>query len=304
MTRQYFGWAGTEKEISALEISYGTTIKGFGKSYMAKADEDPKGKKVCLWEHTKKRTGMYLPNIPQELGDCVGASTEMAIEYLQDVETVDFRDLDTNRPIYRPWLYGAGRVYAGKNRIRGDGSLLTWQLEAITKIGVLSEDEPGLPAYTTSTGREWGSSKAVLDKWRDKAAGQIIEDHVIIKNFHEAAVAINIYKRPLLIASDQGFRMELKVDRGANKSWFVPSGTWMHQMHGPGCDYTTHPSIYIGNQWGVNAHPGQLDGPDGGGWIPAEVFDRWLRKADCLCIAIGNFKGWRIRSTRPMASIL
>lgn len=304
MTTPFFGWAGPKQESAALTRVIGGPIKSFKASYMGKADGDPKGKRYCLWEATMKRINRHLPNIPQELGDCVGASTEMAIEYLQDVEQMEFKDLDVNRSIYRPWLYGAGRVYAGKNRIRGDGSLLTWQLEAITKIGVLSEDEPGLPPYTTATGREWGSSKAVLDRWIDKAKGQIITEHVMIENFEQAATAIIIHKRPLLIASDQGFNMALKVDRGANKSWFVPSGTWMHQMHGPACDYGSYPGIFIGNQWGTGAHPGQLDGPDGGGWVPPEFFDRWLRKNDCLCIAIGKFQGWRTRSPRPMTSLL
>lgn len=306
MTKQLFGWKGGENEQDYRDLQRMGETGGplltvdqvpwevHAMYYQGNTDTSIENKRVALWESVIKLTGKHLANIPQELGDCVGASAEMGLEYLQADEIVHTGDLEMYRPCYRPWLYGAGRVYVGGNRLRGDGSLTTWQVKAMTDYGVLAEDTPGLPPYSTRVGREWGGSKAVLDRWKNKAADQIIQHFVWIENWDQACKAMIVGRMPLLIASSQGFRMSLKSDRQAGKSWFVPSGTWQHQMHVPAIDNSgNYPGIYIGNQWDESAHRGQLDGPDGGGWVSPEFFNRWLRQRNAVCVAIGKFQGWK-----------
>ena len=249
-------------------------------------DDNPKGKRFCHWDSTIALTSKHLPNIPQELGDCVAASAEMALEYLNATEVVLLGELDSYRPIYRPWLYGIGRVYEGKNQLgRGDGSITSWQIAGMKKYGCLYEDIPGLPAYSTQVGRDWGYSKSILDKWAPQAKDYIIEYSIPIGNFEELAKAVIIGKMSVVIASNQGFQMSLKKDTTNKKSWFIPSGTWSHQMHIPAVDYSAVPSLYVGNQWDESAHSGQLDGPDGGGWTDPEFFDRWAKRATVVAFA-------------------
>lgn len=218
--------------------------------------------------------------------NCVAASAEMALEYLNATEVVLLGELDSYRPIYRPWLYGIGRVYEGKNQLgRGDGSITSWQIAGMKKYGCLYEDIPGLPAYSTQVGRDWGYSKSILDKWAPQAKDYIIEYSIPIGNFEELAKAVIIGKMTVVIASNQGFQMSLKKDTTNKKSWFIPSGTWSHQMHVPAVDYSAVPSLYVGNQWDESAHSGQLDGPDGGGWTDPEFFDRWAKRATVVAFA-------------------
>lgn len=301
---QQFGWAGPQIEEPAFEIFASQPdhpvidtrmIDWDGVATAMQTDSDPKGKRFAFWDAVIKLTGKHLPNTNQLLGDCVGASTEMEVEYLLADQIVRLGTFHQYRPVYRPWLYGAGRVLVGGNRIRGDGSLISWQYKALTDYGILAEDEPGLPAYSTAVGRQWGSSRSILEKWMPKAAETKVQKYVDIKNFDDLAKSVIVGKMGPCIASSQGFEMKLKHDNTVNKSWFVPSGTWMHQMHIAAVDYDLrNPCCYVGNQWGLNAHPGQLDGPNGGGWVRAEFFDKWVRQSGCYCMAMVGFDAWRL----------
>lgn len=299
-----FGWVGPSIEEPAYE-AFATSpdspildmrmIDWDAVAAANNSDADPKGKRFVFWDSVIKLTGKHLPNTNQLLGDCVGASTEMELEYMLADNIVRSGKLELYRPIFRPWLYGAGRVLIGKNRIRGDGSLISWQYDACQKFGILAEDEEGLPAYSTSVGRQWGSSEATLRPWIEKAAQNKIEKYIEIKSFEDAAKATIISKLGICIASMQGFDMKLRQDSGNNCSWFVPSGSWSHQLHSGGVDYNMRaPRIFIGNQWGYSAHKGQSDGPDGGGWVSADFFDKWVRQSGCYCLAMVNFNAWRM----------
>jgi len=301
-----FGWAGPQIEKPAFELFASQSnhpvldtrmIDWSSVASVMGTDSDPKGKRFAFWDAVIKLTGKHLPNTNQLLGDCVAAATEMGIEYLLADQIVRSGNLQQYRPVFRPWLYGAGRVLVGGNRIGGDGSLISWQYDAITKYGVLAEDEQGLPGYSTSVGRQWGSSKAALNPWIEKAAQTKIEKYVGIKNFDDLAKAVIVGKMFPCIASSQGFQMQLRHDQAAGCSWFVPSGSWAHQMHIPAVDYSaSRPRCYIGNQWSYGAHPGQLDGPNGGGWVSAEFFDKWVRQSGCYCLAMVGFDAWRLIS--------
>lgn len=251
--------------------------------------------RIDFCDFAKEITGDYLPNVAQLLGDCVGASTEVASEHLNLVEMCVNRELQVFYQHYRPYIYGIGRVYEGKNRIRGDGSVASWQVAAIAKHGILRADLEGLPKYSKTSGREWGRSKAILDKWLPFAKDYKVRNAVQVKNFDQLCKVMIDSKMPCVIASNQGFRMDLRKDTQANKSWFVPAGNWSHQMSILACERTgQYPGARVHNQWGEAAHPGQLDGPDGTGWVTPEFFNKWLRRKDAVCFALGNFDAWTI----------
>ncbi len=296
-----FGWAGNAIERPAYEQLRSNTdyvvdtsmIDWKHVSKQLQTPEDPKGKRFVFWDNVIKLTGKHLPNTAQQDGDCVAAGTEMALEYLLADEIVRLGEFDQYRPVFRPWLYGIGRVYVGKNRIRGAGSVLSWMMEGIKTYGVLAEDEPGVPKYSRSVSVSWGTQKRILDQFAPLAKQQVVKNFVDIKNFDDLAKAVIIGKMIPVIASSQGMRDSLQHDAANNKSWFVPSGTWEHLMHIPGVDYSMQaPGLFVGNQWGTQAHPGQLDGPSGGGWIRAEFFDRWLRQKHAMCVAFNKFEAW------------
>ncbi len=310
----HFGWAGPKQENDNMDLLASQANSplvdvsmldwnAISQEVHGNTDTNPEGKRFAFWDSVVKLTGKHLPNTNQLLGDCVAAGTEMGIEYLLADEIVREGDLEAYRPVYRPWIYGIGRVYIGKNRIRGDGSLLSWQMEGLKEYGVLAEDEVGIPPYSTSTGRQWGSSAAALNPWKEKAASQSIDEFVEITSFADLAKCVIIGHMFPVIASSQGFQMELRHDRTQNCSYFVPSGTWMHLMHIPAVDFRSkNPRLYVGNQWGYSAHRGQLDGPDGGGWVSAEFFDKWVRKSDTSCMAFKKFNAWKLK--RPSFNMI
>ncbi len=256
---------------------------------------DIAGKRFAFWDAVIKLTGKHLPNTNQLLGDCVAAGTEMSSEYKLANQIVTQGKLELYRPIYRPWLYGIGRVFIGKGRIRGDGSVATWQYQGMEQYGILAEDEPGLPRYSTAVGRQWGNDASVLKKWAPLAAKTKITKYIRIKSFQDLAnTVINLQASPT-IASSRGFEMKLRHDPSAGCSWFVPSGTWQHLMHIAAVDCRGAAGrAYVGNQWSYSAHPGQLDGPDGGGWVKEDMFHQWVRSDSVYCLAALDIDAWDI----------
>jgi hypothetical protein len=249
------------------------------------------------WELELKLFGSYLPCVPQPEGDCVAASTERAIERLLVGQKVIYNERKRFRHVYRPYHYGVGRVIKGKNRIGScGGSLITWQMEAVadTTWGVLQEGLEGLPRYSRSSVCDFGMSRATLEKWRSKAAGVFVEAFPItdLDTFVKSLLA----GYGVCVASMRGFRMELKHDRQLKKSWFVPSGEWPHQMSFDALDLDCSVSCTkVDNQWGDNAHPGQLDGPSTGGWVPLDgnhdwTIAKWLKRGEFW--GMRSFTGW------------
>lgn len=266
-----------------------STLKSIKKTVYSSDDTN----RIDFCDFAKAVTGDYLPNTPQQDGDCVAASFEVASEHLNCIEIYN-GELQVFHQHFRPWLYGIGRVYIGKNQIRGAGSVTSWQVQGAAKYGVLREGLEGLPRYSASISKLWGSSRSTLDPWKNYAKDFTVQKSITIKNFDQLCDAMIIGKMPVVIASNQGFRMSLKVDKQSGKSWFVPSGSWGHQMSVGAAEKTgRYPGARIHNQWGLNAHPGQLDGPDGTGWVTPEFFNKWVRQTNCVCVAIGNFNAWK-----------
>lgn len=219
---------------------------------------------------------------PQALGDCVGYSAALCLLCRFGFEVAGEGQFELAIQPYVPWLYGAGRVYVGGNRLRGDGSLGTWQIEAARTYGVLPNNLADLPNYGSSTGRAWGSNRRILDAWKAKAAPFRVVESTRITSWNQLAEAMIQHKRPATIASNQGFRTPFPDER-VGKTFGKPGGNWAHQMHVQAIDLDDRrPAARVGNQWGRNAHGRQLDGPDGTFWVDADFMDRWLRSATCF----------------------
>ena len=255
---------------------------------VAAAVTDPA--RFVFWDVVESVFGRQVPAGPQSIGNCVGYSAALCISDLSAREILVTGDLETFRPPFVSWLYGIGRVYVGGNRIRGDGSLGDWQIAAAREYGVLPRDLPGLPAETAATGRQWGSSRQVLDAWKAKAAPYRIGSAARVTSW-DALVDVVLHKKlPCTIASDQGFE-RMEKDTAVGKTFGKPVGTWAHQMHVRGVDTDPRrPGAFVGNQWGLIYD--QLDGPKSGFWVDAETVDRWLAKPGTYCTTYEAFAGY------------
>ena len=208
------------------------------------------GRKAFLYEITRKLLGQDTKNYPQQVGDCVSFGAKNAVEYLICCEKLMKGDREKFRPIFPPYLYGTGRVYVGGNRINGDGSLGSWMAEAVIKYGVIPADEPGVPNYSGSIARNWGSSRSALDKWKSLGQQHPVKSAAQIRSWSELVAAI-VNGYPCTVASNQGFNMEPSSD-GFHRA----SGSWAHQMTIIGADDEhAEPYALILNSWGdVHGH--------------------------------------------------
>ena len=182
-----------------------------------------------------------------------------------------------------PWLSGIGRVYLGGGRLRGDGSLTTWTVEAAHRYGVLADDVDGLPDYSPLVARRWQSSRRTLEAWRDLATPGVLGPVVRLTSWDDLVEAVLGRRMPATLASLQGFE-RIDVDRAVGKTFARPGGTWPHQQAIRGVDADPRrPGAFLMNGWGP-IHD-QLDGPAGGVWVDAETLDELLRREDTFMVA-------------------
>jgi len=111
--------------------------------------------RVALWDAVRKVLGQDTPNYAQRVGDCVSFGAKNVIEYLQ-CQQIALGNLQSFHPIHTPYLYGCGRK-VGEFRIRGDGSVGSWQAVACKRYGTLRAGFDGVPAYSGDLARRWGS---------------------------------------------------------------------------------------------------------------------------------------------------
>lgn len=231
-------------------------------------------RKAFLWEFSRKLLGKDLPTITQKIGSCVSEGAKNAVDYLSCFEIVRLGQAEDFRPSFAPYYYGTGRVYVGQGRLGNqDGSLGSWMAKAVMAYGTLFADEKGVPEYSGSVASQWGSSKAVLDKWLPIAKAYLIKSAARIRTFDEV-VAANTNGYPVTIASNQGFSM-LPNDKGFHEG----QGEWAHQMCILASDAEYHePYCGIINSWGSSVHGILKDFHTGENW-PAgmlRVREPWI----------------------------
>lgn len=232
--------------------------------------------------------------------NCVSWGAANAIMGTMAYEIVRLGDAEEFKRVFQPYLYAIGRLTpeGGNGRLGNqDGSLGSWQAAAVEKYGVLRSDFQGVPAYSGRVAKQWGTQRN--GPWRqfiDEADNHLIKASARIRNADELKQAIcNGYF--CSIASNKGWSMRLRDSQG--KSWFQGRDTWPHQMAIMAFDVQPMDCFYMKNQWGINAHGPQLDGPQGGGWRTADEIDSDLRNPGTECFAFSQFNGFPSNEEKP-----
>lgn len=246
---------------------------------------------VRLWKWSKLvNGGQHLPNVPQEVGDCVSWGAANAINYTAAVQIARDGAPEEFHRAYPPWLYGASRVLIGNGKLRGDGSVGAWAAAAAQKYGVLRADAPGVPAYSGNVARQWGSKPGPPEEFKEAAKPFTVQTVAKMRNADDVMNA-NCNGYGVSIASDAGFLMTPPLVDGCRLN--RRSGTWNHQMSVVGYDGETwgEPRFYVLNSWGPNAHgtPGG-DEPPGGFWITKKDMEYIVQQGDSF--AFSGFKGF------------
>lgn len=294
--RPLFGWAGPEYErFAKAELRRAGLYRSVSVSEAEELGliswEDPLASQP-VWELAQKVLGRPYQVGAQEIGDCVSWGMKQAGELRSVIEVVCGQE-EKFRPWFAPWIYAVSRNQVGKGQLRFDGSLGSWAAIAVSRYGVLFEDDPGVPPYSGSLARRWGSPTNAQEHPEYESFFTVAQDNpclvVEVKTVEEAVKMIRDYRRPLTIASLRGFRMEPREYRGYHV--FVPTGTWAHQM----CfvEYNDElPALYRLNSWGPNAHGQPLRGEiAGGAWNLLDDVEKEFNSFKVECFALVEFTG-------------
>jgi hypothetical protein len=237
--------------------------------------------KMMLYQFPRKVLGADTKNYPQQIGDCVSFGAKNAIEHLICVQQALGVAPSKFRPVYPPYLYGCGRVFIGRGRIKPseDGSVGAWQAKAVEQFGAVASDEQGVPPYAGSVAKKWGGSGPPRElveigkHYPVKSAAQV-------NSFQDLVSAItNGY--PCTVASNQGFQMQASQD-----GFHAPKGKWGHQMCIIGVDASYRiPYAIIVNSWGdVHGHLKDFETgealPIGCLRVRAEIIESMIKQGD------------------------
>jgi len=297
--KYFFGWAGAEYredlDKARDDARQSSFLVSFDDAEKRGLLSNPKltnpGAMKPIWDLCREILGSDIPAGAQEVGDCVSWGMKQAGERRQVIEIAMGQE-EKFRKWFAPWIYAVSRNQIGKGRITGDGSLGIWAAKAVQEYGVLFEDDQGVPSYSGSLARKWGSRSNVSSPEYQKFF-DVAKDNpcvcVEVKSVDEAVKMVRDYRRPLTIASLRGFRMTPVEYKGYHV--FVPSGTWAHQM----CwiEYNDDiKALYRLNSWGASAHgkPFRNETP-GGAWNLLEDIEREFKSYDCECYALVDFSG-------------
>lgn len=178
--------------------------------------------------------------------NCVSWGARNATLRVACVQKAIANDKIIIKDIFTPYYYGTGRVYVGNNRINGDGSTGSWMAQAVMRYGTLFVDDEGVPRYSGSTAKQWGSSRQTLDKYQPIAIDNPVKSAARIRSWSELVGAI-VNGYVCTIASSVGFRMKPDRDGFHERT----NERWDHQM----CiadidDEFEEPYGLLTNSWG------------------------------------------------------
>lgn len=241
--------------------------------------------KMMLYQFCRKLLGADTKNYPQQIGDCVSFGAKNACEHLLCVQNVLGVAASKFRPVFPPYLYGTGRVFVGHDTGYDDGSVGSWQAEAVQKYGVLASDESNVPAYAGSVAKKWGGGQGPPKEFVELAKVHLVKSAAQVKSWKDMVAAVtNGY--PCTIASNQGFSMEPSSD-----GFHAARGSWAHQMCVIGVDdsYKT-PYAIILNSWGdvmgrLKDFETSEDLPVGTIRARAETIERMIRQDDTFAFS-------------------
>jgi hypothetical protein len=301
-----FGWAGLYQEEKAFELAVKQGYVMEFNNFLATSNpiSDAIKKRIqqmfqfdkgwAFWYAEQIYLKFRIPHGPQNMGNCVAYSAFLVLCYLMLQEILVIGDNEEFYYPFIPYLYGAGRVYEGGNRLGGDGSNGIWQINACMKHGVLPSDLSGIPdgapQCSSSIGRTWGRSKSTLDQWRPKALPYKIRATTRCTSAEDVKKMIVDYQYPVTHASSAWFRRSGYDSKYELTLWTL-GGRAAHQTFTEACfEIKGQWFFYIGNQWGNNYHGNPGRGfPLGGFVVPFETYDRFIKTS--ACYAYQDFGG-------------
>lgn len=254
--------------------------------------QDNKEANVRLWDAVVEVHGGHLPNVPQQIGDCVSHAYCHAGEYLICVEMKTGPPGNEFHRLFRPYTYGISRVQIGNKKLRGDGSCMAWAVRGGKQYGVLRADAEGVPPYSGSIARKWGASGPPSDLI-EATKMYTVGSSSPVRSATEVRDAIcNGYPCPFG-AGGIGFdRVVEKYGRLVG----LRSGSWSHAQCVIGYDGSgPEPLFCILNSWGPLAGgKSPIDGsPPGSYWITEKDMEFIARQGDAF--AISSFDGFKAR---------
>lgn len=311
----FFGWLGRELEQQYKEILYELGLMvSFQQWNQTENDVDfvqvfnfPFDEGFAFWPITEKVYGKQVDEDAQTVGNCVPYGSCLAVVDRIATELLVFGEPERAFIPFVPFSYGAGRVYVGNVAWTSHGSIGAWQIAADMRYGLLPNDVQGVPARhefdiqgASNTNSQWMRDKTALDAFAAYAKPLTIGEGTEITSFDNLKVAVVNKKQPVTIASNWGF-VSTGVDYKYNIVLHRKGGSWAHQMHIRAVFAIKGQwFVYVGNQWGYNAHPKVGEGFALGGFvITAETFDTWVKEAECY--VRGSMNG---RTLKPNFSFL
>lgn len=280
---RYCGWIPDPQAVQ--ECMQGWEVRPFlvlpaGADDSAEQSEES----VYLWESVRRVTGDILAGRDQgAVGSCVAVATASALEHLECVQ-IAAGEPGVYRDVASEVIYGGSRVQVGGGRIRGDGSIGAWAARWVKEYGVVPRGVFGrydLRQYSVQRCREMGRHGVPAELLALARQHPVLEV-ARIQSWAEACAAVR-RGYPVLVCSDQGFRMERDAE-----GFCAPRGIWYHAMALIGIRTGARPGGFLLNSWGDQAHSGPRvppHAPPAGFWVDAAVLDRMLRQGDSWAFA-------------------
>jgi hypothetical protein len=282
------GWSKTAYAQAAPEILAATPLHIVG----AGPQEDNTHKDVRLYRFVRQvNGGKDMPNIPQQIGDCVSWGWRNAIVHLMAIQLCRDGGGERLSDVFPPYIYGISRHQVGGDQIKGDGSCGVWAAKGSKDYGVVAIDEPGVPKYSGTIARNWGQNGPPAEMI-ELGKQYRLKSYAQVKSATEARDAI-CAGYPVTIASDFGTKTLVnRYNRWVAKG----DDRWMHQMCCIAYDGTqAEPLFLILNSWGPNAHKAPLgDEPAGSFWVTLKQMDFICRQGDSW--AYSAFDGFPLQT--------
>ena len=265
---ELFGWLGPE----AGEKAFAQTEKEFIKFRIF--GDSPDTPPPPIWRLVKRmNNNKNFTTWNQAVGDCCSMGATQVIDYLQAAQIVKHNDNIDFHHVFPPYIYGMSRTAkdCGNGSIYGDGSTGAWTATACKNHGILFCDDKGVPKYSGTIARQWGSYGPPKE-FQELASDNPVKSIARLTDIDQLREALINYHF-CTIASSWGFT----VSKKDNCKIYVKSGSWAHQMCFIAWQDDPFPAAFRLNSWGDSTGPSLNGEPLGGAWQPAESIKQELR---------------------------